>query len=250
MNMNLDLVNRAIIAVGQSPLTEEDIALKNTAYNLCKSFYLSTFLEALSEVEWVRGRKREKLVMTGRTVMRNDNYLYAYDTPYDCARPIELQDNEYFIVEDKLILTDDPKAELLYVSNGRTLPPIASVVMRLGEIPENEYLTAGPPGTIPEITLYSGGPSDIKETPPEDPEPLHDYPDYNAVDYEPKFFEYIEKKLAAKLAIKLTDQPRLHTQLLQEALLVKQEAVDTSRASKAAKVKENKWWSDELGIGG
>ena len=248
MNMNLNIVNRALFAVGQNQLTEADISNKNAGYEIAKSYYISTFLEALSEVEWVGGRKRDRLVRTGRPVIKNDKYNYAYDMPYDCARPIELQNNEYYIVEDRLILTDDPQAELLYVSNGKVLRPIAIVQMILGERPQGEYMTAGQPWTKPDFTLYAGGPADIKEELPKDPPPASDYPDYTELDYEPKFFEYIEKKLAAKFAMKLSDQPKLHTQLLQEALLVKQEAIDASRASRAAKANQNRWWSEELGL--
>jgi len=248
MKMNLDIVNRALYAVGQNQLTEADITNKNAGYELAKSYYISTFLEALSEVEWVGGRKRSQLVRTGRPVIKDERYAYTYDMPYDCARPIELQDNEYFIVEDRLIHTDEPRAELLYVSNGKVLRPIAIVQMVLGERPEGEYMTAGQPWTKGDVTLYAGKPEDIKEKLPKDPDPASDYPDYIELDYEPKFFEYIEKKLAAKFAMKLTDQPKLHVQMLQEALLVKQEAIDASRASRAAKVKENQWWQDELGL--
>ena len=248
MNMDINIVNRALYAIGQNPLADADISANNTGYQLAKSYYISTFLEALSEVEWVGGRKREKLVRTGRPVLHNRNYAYAYDMPFDCARPVELQENEYYIVEDKLILTDEPDAQLLYVANGRIMRPVTSVVMRLGERPEDEYMTAGPPGTMPNVTLYPGIPSDIGDEFPEDSAPDTDFPDYIQLDYEPKFYQFIEKILAAKFAIKLTDQPKLHTQLLQEALLIKQEAVDASRARRAAKVNPEKWWSQELGI--
>ena len=246
--MNLDIVNRALLAIGQNPLTDVDKEANNAGYQLCKSYYLSTFLEALSEVEWVGGRKRAKLVRTGRPLLQDYKYLFTYDMPYDCAKPIELQNNEYFIVEDRLILSDVPDAQLLYVSNGKILRPNAIAVNKLGELPDIEYFSAGPPGTVPDVILYPGKPSDIKNTLPEDPKPASDYPDYIALDYEHKFYEYIEKMLAAKFAIKLSEQPKLHTQLLQAALLAKQEATDASRASRAAKVKENLWWTDELGL--
>ena len=87
---------------------------------------------------------------------------------------------------------------------------------------------AGPPGTEPES----------------------DYPGFAALEYEAKFYEYIEKKLAAKFAVKLSEQPQIHASLLQEAMLIKQEAVAASRAGRAAKVKENPWWGDELGMEG
>jgi len=251
MNMNIDIVNRALLDTGQDLLTASDIAKKNDAYELCKSYYITTFLEALSEVEWVGGRKREKLVRTGKPAVRDRQYRFAYDMPFDCAKPIELQNNDYFIVEDRLILTDAPEAELLYVSNGKVLRPITlASAGKPGDIPEHEYFTAGPPGTEPDYTLYPGTPADIMDELPKDPEPDSDYPDYAALEYEAKFFEYIEKKLAARFAMKLSEQPKLHVQLLQEAMLIKQEAVSASRASRAAKVKENKWWADELGLEG
>jgi len=249
MNMNLDIVNRALYATGQNPLAGADIAAGNSSFELCRAYYITAFLEALSEVEWVGGRKRAELVRTGRPVVRNRQYRFAYDMPCDCARPIELQNNDYFIVEDRLILTDAPKAELLYVSNGRVLRPIAAASCgEPGGDTEHEYFTAGQPWTEPDYTLYPGGPSDVTDALPEDPAPADDYPDYAALDYEHKFNEYVEKKLAAKFAMKLSEQPQLHVQLLQEAMLIKQEAVNASRAGRAAKVKETPWWSQQLGL--
>ena len=250
MNMNADIVNRAVLATGQSPISQADIDAKNSSYELCKTFYISAFLEALSEVEWVASRKREKLVRTGRPVNKDMKYAYAYDMPFDCARPVELQENEFFLVEDRLILTDVPDAELLYVSNGKVLRPINTAAAgKPGGIHEMEYFTAGSPGTECEEILYPGLVEFITDELPEDPPPETDYPDYTALNYEPKFYEYIEKKLAAKFTMKLSDNMQLHTQMLQEALLVKQEAVDASRASRSAKIKENKWWSETLGLG-
>ena len=262
MNMNLDIVNRALYATGQEILDETNgTSTENAVYKLCKAFYISTFLEALSEVEWVGGRKRARLVRTGRPVIQNRKYACAYDMPYDCAKPIELQENEYFVVEDRLIMTDVPDAELLYVSNGKVLRPVSAVVMKPGERPECEYLTAGSIMDLPHavngtwwVNQMSTGIPASEPAPgiPDDPAPFTDYPDYSEyaeLNYEPKFFEYVEKKLAAKFAMKLSDQPKLHMQLVQEALLVKQEAVNASRASRAAKVKEKPWWSEELGIG-
>ena len=251
MNMNIGIVNRALMSTGQDPLTASDTAEKNDPYQLCKSYYIATFMEALSELEWVGGRRRTKLVRTGRPVVKDGRYRFAYDMPHDCARVIELQDNEYFIVEDRLILTDCENAELLYVSNGKILRPIAAASAgKPGDIHEAEYFTAGPPGTEPDYTLYPGTPFDIMDELPEDPEPDSDYPDYEEIAYEAKFYEYVEKKLAAKFAMKSSDQPQLHARLMQEAQFFRQDAVEASRAGRAAKVKESPWWADELGLGG
>jgi hypothetical protein len=242
------MINRSLYAAGQGPLKDEDISGKNSMYELCKSFYLQTFLEALSEVDWTGGRKRDRLVKTGRPVLEDRRFRFAYDLPYDCAKPVELQDNEFFQVEDKILYTDVDRAELLYVSNGRIPPEMAAVSMgKPGDLMELEYLTAGRPDTEPDFVLYPGEVSDILDEPPEDPEPVGDYPEYRLLDYEPKFHEYIEKALAAKFAMKLSDQPGLHTMLLQEAMIIKQEAYDASRSRSAAKLNGAAWWTEGRG---
>ena len=248
MNMDLNIVNRALFDAGQNTLSDEDITGQNTVYRICKAYYLTAFLEALSEVEWVGGRKRTRLARTGRPLTRDRRYRFAYDMPFDCAKPIELQDNEFFLVEDRLILTGAPDAELLYVSNGKVLRTIAAAVNgEPGDLPDMEYLSAGQPGLDPDVTLWAGEPEDIPDELPPDPEPVDDYPDYTAPGYEPKFYEYIEKSLAARLSMKLSAQPELHNLLLQEALFIKREAVDASRSARAAKINGNRWWTDEMG---
>ncbi|MDR0732250.1 MAG: hypothetical protein LBF63_11315, partial [Treponema sp.] len=167
--------------------------------------------------------------------------------PFDCAKPIELQNNEFFAVEDRLIYSDAAEAELLYVSNGKVLRPVAVISGgRPGDVMDMEYLSSGPPGTEPEETIRAGRPADILDELPPDPEPADDFPDYRRLEYEPKFYEYIERALAAKFSMKLTDQPQLHIQLLQEALLIKQEAINATKSRRAAKLEPKKWWTEEI----
>jgi hypothetical protein len=246
MNMDLDIVNRALLHVGQAPLTEIDRRDNSTAYQAAKLFYLPTFLEALSEVEWAGGRKRSRLVVTGLSVIPDQRYRFAYDMPYDCARPVELQGNEYFSVEDRIIFSDAPDAELLYVSTGRILRPLTVFSGGSpGQILESDYLTGGPPAFRPDVILYSGGPEDLPPS-PDDPVPTDEFPDYLKLDYEPKFYEYIERALAAKFALKMTEQPQVRLELLQEAMVIKQEAMNASAGRLAAKIKPVKWWTEEM----
>jgi hypothetical protein len=109
-----------------------------------------------------------------------------------------------------------------------------------------EYLTAGRPGTEPEVTMFAGRPADIQSSIPPDPVSADDFPDYKQLEYEPKFYEYIERTLAAKFSMKLTDQPGLHVQLLQEALLIKQEAVHATKIRRAARLAPQRWWTEEI----
>jgi hypothetical protein len=247
--MNRGIVNRALLDVGQTVLSDEDVRDKTTAYQVCKQYYIDTFLEALSEVEWTGGRKRARLVRTGRPILPDERYRFAYDMPFDCAKPIELQNNEFFTVEDRIIYTNVPDAELLYVSNGKVLRPVSVIRCgRPGDVPDMEYFTGGRPGDLSpfEVTLRAGGPRDILDELPEDPEPAEDFPDYRQLDYEPKFYEYIERMLAAKFSMKLTNQPGLHVQLLQEALLIKRDAVNATRSRRAAKLEPKQWWTEEV----
>ncbi|GHV91614.1 hypothetical protein AGMMS50268_21170 [Spirochaetia bacterium] len=248
MNMDRSLVNRSLLDVGQHPLTDTDIEWKNENFQLCKDFYLQTFLEALSEVSWTGGRKRDKLVRTGRPHVKS-SFRFMYDMPFDCARPIELQGNGYYVVEDRFICTDVKRAELLYITNGKILRQIAIVTAgRPGDLHDMEYLTAGAPWTEPDVTLRAGRPADITDDLPVDPVIDEDYPDYRPPEYEPKFYEYVEKTLAAKFAMKLSNNPALRTQMLQEALLIRQEAVTASMGSAAARQNPQKWWKEELGL--
>jgi hypothetical protein len=273
MNMDPGLVNRALLNTGQSPLTDEDVKEKNSNYLLCRNYYIAAFLEALSEVEWTGGRKRKKLLLTGRPVLINRDYRFAYDLPIDCAKPVELQDNAFFITEGRLLYTDIAGAELLYVSNGKILPPDpAASAGKPGSAHDTEYLSAGKPGDAPELILRAGGPKDFLWFGPQDypgapypsgrvpegwdgttPLPLPedgggdgDFPGFRLLGYEPKFYEYVEKSLSAKFAMKLSDQPGLHVQLLQEAMLAKREAVSASMSRRAAKREPGRWWTEEM----
>jgi hypothetical protein len=247
MNMDRNIVNRALFAIGQNPLTDSDIAAGNDIYTVCKDFYLQTFLEALSELEWTGGMKRDRLMKT-RLRHLDNGYLFTYDMPYDCARPIALNGNGYFITEGRFICSNEEKAELLYVSNGR-------ILRRAGKISgcgpndreETEYLSGGWPDTEAAEFITGGGPADAKALETEEPpEPDDEYPEYRPPRYEPKFYEYIEKTLAAKLAMRIAGDAQLQMMILQEAAIVKREAANTTLSVKAARRKSARFWTDEL----
>jgi hypothetical protein len=244
VKIDFPLANRALARVGADPLTWSDRNGETLRWRTLRDYYLQTFLEALSEVDWTGGRKRKKLRLSGLPHERT-GHSFVYDLPSDCARPLELQDNAYFAIEDRFLCSDQGRAELLYITNGKLLPPTTLVMAgRPGNMPEAEYLSAGRPGEIAENTLRAGRPGNPPPAPPSD----EDYPDYRPPRYEPKFYEYLEHALAAKLCMLLTKDMKLHNQLLQEAMLVRQEAVTASRGASAAKLKPQKWWKEELGL--
>jgi hypothetical protein len=111
-----------------------------------------------------------------------------------------------------------------------------------------EYITSGLPETDPDFVLRAGSPADILPELPETPEPKEDYPDYLRLQYEPKFYQYVELTLAAKFAMKQSDNPQLHILLMQEAMVIKQEAINASGSNRAARQKPSGFWSAEYGF--
>jgi hypothetical protein len=94
-------------------------------------------------------------------------------------------------------------------------------------------LRAGRPGDIPPPPEDWGGVTPIE--PPGGPVSNEDYPDYAALEYEPKFYEYFVSLMAARFAVRNTEQPRLHESLMQIAVMIKQDAIATTRSTAAAK---------------
>jgi hypothetical protein len=255
MNIDIGIANRALLAVGEEPLNEDNPRTNALRYRDLKEYYLQSFLEALSEVPWTGGMKRERLMVSRRQYRRNHEYALAYDLPYDCAKPLELQGNGYFVVEERFLYTNIEHAELLYVTNGKLLREVTLLSgCGPGELPETEYLSGGWPDTDADVFISGGGPEDYNPVtgnliPVEPPLSLsEDYPEYRPPEYEPKFYEYVEKTLAAKLAAKLTGHTELHVSLVQEAMLIKNDAITASKSSSAAKRKPSAWWAEELGI--
>lgn len=73
-----------------------------------------------------------------------------------------------------------------------------------------------------------------------------DFPEYNLPDLEIKFWEYIEVKLASKLALALSGKEELYQSLFNEALLIGQVASQTSRSSSAAKKNGSTGWMEGI----
>jgi hypothetical protein len=151
--------------------------------------------------------------------------------------------------------TEQEGAELLYVTNGRRLLPTVKITGGGARSRASLALNGGYGGNGARLSLFGGrakkwdtggispeGRSLIEEAQGED------YPEYDPPSYEPKFYEYVEKTLAAKLAMKITEQPQLQTTMLGEAMLLKTEATEASLSSSAAKRKSRPWLKETLGL--
>jgi hypothetical protein len=253
MDIDLKLVNRALLNAGQEPINDGDIAAGNPPVGLARAYYLETLLEAFSEVAWT-GSKRRAVLAKSRGRGNTSPYGFMYDLPVDCAKPLELQENAYFVIEGRYLYSDMDRAELVYVSNGRGITQTVKISgggsrTRYG----HPYLHGGMSYTRPSVIIHGGGSREAdytKRAAEIAPRLAEDFPAYRQVLTEPKFYEYVEKTLSAKYAMKLSDRPELHVSLLQEAMLVKEEAIAASRSSVAAKKNGAGWWADRLGLGG
>lgn len=141
MNRDTDLISRALIDAGQEPLTDNDSTNKSVRWRTIELYYLQTVLETIADAEWTCLKKRVAL-----TVSEDDNltkYVYAYDLPIDCARAVEIQDNNEYIVEGNILFTDTEDAELLYISNGK--------VSEADKLPDDNYPYYNPPEFEPKL---------------------------------------------------------------------------------------------------
>lgn len=204
MNIKRDLVNRALAKAGQNPLTDADIENGSLTYETIKLFYLSTMLETLSTTDWTEAKARKRLVVAEEENL--SPYAYKYLLPIDCSKPLQIQDNDLFIVEGKYLYSNRDNAILQYITNGRIEN-------------EEEYLQE------------------------------EEYPEYKNEDYGDSFWEYIETRLASKIALKITGDIQLYQLLYGESQLLEVEATKSSRSQSRSKPKGNPYWSEIIGGG-
>lgn len=221
MNLNFDVVNRAFTRIGEEPITEKDKEDNNLKWKLAKNFYLVTILEALSTTPWTSSQKHAVLELSEEE--NYTKYQYSYKLPLDCAKPLELQDNSYYQVIGKNLYADIPDAVLRYVSNFKKV--INETIEE--DTLENIFLT----GEIPEEDIEI-----IEE----------DYPDFEEIIGDVKFWEYIELRIASKLALKLSGNMNLYNVLYAEARLIENEAIAASKSNAYAKKNGNNWWLNDV----
>lgn len=204
MKIKRDLVNRALAKAGQNPLTDADIENESLTYETVRLFYLSTMLETLSSTDWTEAKTRKKLVEAEEENLTT--YAHKYLLPIDCAKPLQIQENDLFVIEGRFLYTNRDNAILQYITNGKIEK-------------EEDYLVDD------------------------------EIPEYADVIYGDAFWEYIETRLASKIALKITGDIQLYQLLFSESQLLETEAQKTSRSQSRSKPKGNPYWSDIIGVG-
>jgi hypothetical protein len=200
VNIDEDLANRIFLNIGEEILSQGDRTQDTLKWRVLKQYYLSAMLTELAANPWIGARTRKLLVKEAASYANYSPYQFVYKLPIDCARPLEIQGNYFYVVEDNRLLTDRDNAALLYITNGKRATPIAG----------------------------------------------DDYPDYDDLAIDPLFYDYLEKLLASKIAMKVANRPELHQQLFAEAALARQDAINTIAALSNSRQNGERRWDDYL----
>lgn len=248
VNIDRDLVNRALAKAGQERLTEEDIENDAVLWRLAKEFYLPTILETLANTEWTSQIKRVRLEKPEEETEEAENfteYSHKYFLPDDCAKPIEIFGQDEYSVEARFLYTDRDEAVLVYVTDGKRSPYVLADPAPTEEtFPEGEFYTLD--GETGEYTLAE---EFIPETEYWMISP-DDYPEYREFKPDALLSEYLETRLAAKMVLKITGNSTLYQLLFSEANIMEARAVQASMAHSHSKETGHEWWMDTIGRGG
>lgn len=282
MNIDMGIANRAFMKAGEEPITDNDVKTNSTRWRTIKEIYHATILETLSNTEWTSQKKRAKLeedfepaapAPTEETFQEkayyyreNDRFIRAanfeydkiyfeksenftdygmkYCLPVDCAKPVALTDGGIFIVEGRYLYTDSGDAALLYVSDGFT--------------GGRKYITADPQPTIENFkdkTYYMLKDDEYVKAIQYEMDCVYfveieeDYPEYEEPVNDPLLFEYLETRLAAKLALKITGNLQLYTTLYRESQLMENRAIKSTVSQSKNRDKGHEYWGEILGLG-
>ena len=244
MNIDKEIVNRALDKAGEEPINDTEWETgTSTRIRLVKDYYLVTILETLSNTDWTSQKKRAALELDTDTENLTE-YSYVYSLPLDCAKPVKLKGEGEYFVEGNNLYTDTENAILVYISNSYT--------------GKYNYTLADPQPTaenFTEKTYYYKDANDsyfvqesydaAKDYYTRDEE---DYYLYADIKFDALLSEYIETRLASKMVLKLTGDQSLYQLLYSEAALMEKRAMQASEAHGFNKNTGNKYWGETLGL--
>lgn len=259
MDMDHGLVSRSLAKAGEDKMTDAEWSAKENGsrYRMVHDFYLQTILEALSQVDWTRGKKRVKLEAATVTVYSNDGTEFYSDkacrewqhvdvsgftlvagtasdgvTPYT-YNPVNYTDYKYCYAvpyDCARIIGLQDNSEWV-AEGGRIYTDMADSVLLYianGRLSDDAI-------TAKETAITAGTAS------------AEDYPEYGSIDMEDIFWQYIELYLASKIAFKLTGKSDVYKTLYAEAARKKDDAVAASRSSGFSRSSGDAFWTEEMG---
>lgn len=286
MNIDKDLVARAFAKAGEEPITETEWQdAESNRVRIVKEFYLATLLEALSSYNWTSQKKRARLtamdnyeyeeVLNPRQEDIDKYYIYdeeedrytkaetyeagttyylryevnltglnfMYPLPADCAKVISINNTEPYVVEGGFLFCNVDNAIILYVRNYFTGKYVYQLVAEPTADDVDKYYYIDENGDYVKETIF-----DMTKTYYVIVE--EDYNFYGQPDFskDPELSAYIECKLAAGIALKLTGGTDKYQMLYNEARLIADGAMKRSAEQAQNRTKGNKWWTDQLGL--
>ena len=257
MNIDRNIVARAFVKAGEEPITDTEWDDTNSnRVRIVREFYLATLLEALSSYDWTSQKKRARLTPFDPETADDDEveenltgYAYMFPLPKDCAKVISVDDGEPYIVEGGFIFCDKESIVILYVRNYFTGTYIYKDVYVEVEEPDpddiDEYYIKNDSGEYEKAESYVMGTTYYTK---EREIVQEDYNFYGQPVLDPELSAYIECKLAAGIALKLTGGTDKYQMLYNEARLIADGAMKRSAEQAKNKHKGNPWWTDQLGL--
>ena len=284
MNIDRQLVARAFVKAGEEPITDDEWEDGTSSrVRAVFEFYLATILDALSSYNWTSQKKRARLTALDnyeyeevlnptasnvskywyydetdecwkketefdntkdyylRIEVNMTGYSYMFLLPADCGKVVAINDGDPYIVEGGYIFCDIESPILLYIRNYFT----GKYVYEEVETPDPEdidkYYVKDADGNYEKAESYVMGTTyyiRIEE----------DYNFYSQPNFDPELSSYIECKLAASIALKLTAGTDKYQMLWNEARIIADGAMKRSAEQARNKTKGNPWWTDQLGL--
>lgn len=267
MNINKDIVNRALEAAGQERLNDDDIIKNSTRWRLIKDNYLAVILTTLNNTAWACMLRRAKLEPASKEnkeevhegirylVLKDcyfDNMLYKKDEYAYFPEGKELP--EFFELDPEEEESEEETPSKALIEN---LSDYACVYFLPHDCAKPEALNDNAEYIVEGRYLYTNSPCNIlqyvtngRRTEEEITEEMQeeDYPEYNDLDFDPSLSEYIELLLAAKIALKITGDPNTYGLLYNNAMLIENNARKANLEHAHSKEQGEPWWGDQIGL--
>ena len=247
MYIDRSLVARAFAKAGEEPITDAEWEEGTSSrVRIVQEFYLATILDALSSYNWTSQKKRARLTpitpdMDEDAEENMTGYAFMFVLPADCAKVVAINDGDPYIVEGAFIFCDMENPVLLYIRNYFTGRYVYEEVENPDPDDIDKYYIKDEEGNYEKAESYVMGTTyyiRIEE----------DYNFYSQPVFDPELSSYIECKLAASIALKLTAATDKYQMLFNEARLIADGAMKRSAEQAKNKTKGNPWWTDQLGL--
>lgn len=243
MNIDRSLVARAFAKAGEEPITETEWNdNESNRVRVVKEFYLAVILDALASYDWTSQKKRAQLELVDPEWEENlTTWTFMYMLPADCAKCVSVNDGQDYVVEGAYIYSNEENATLLYITNHFT----GKYVFKEVENPVADDITSY------YVLNTDGGYEKAETFSDEETYYIIDQQDYNFygdIKFDAPLESFIESKLAANIALKLTGDKEKYQMLFNEASIVGNNAQKKSAEMARNRSKGNPTWISQLGL--